>query len=101
MMVLPDIEMRITRDFGNERKAEIIRSVEEFEEKFTGVYKEKPSPRIIRCILQLAEADTDKLSYYLKQALSDWRDVIYWAEYDSEDNRIFSGSRKFKSERSV
>jgi hypothetical protein len=98
-MVLHDIERRISDDYGNERKCEIIRTIKEFEEKFIHVFKEKLGPRILRCILRLA--DEEKLSHYMKEALSDWRDVIYWAEYDHENNEVFSGNRKFKSERSI
>ena len=40
--------------------------------------------RIPRCILFLAEGDFEAFKRYLQSAKSDWRDVIYWAEYDGD-----------------
>ena len=94
-MVLPDIKRRIITDYGTENQNKIIALINEFGDMFTQVYKEKPSPRIIRCVIRLAEADENKLVHYMEQALRDWRDVIYWAEYDKEDNKGFIGNRRF------
>lgn len=37
--------------------------------------------RIIRCILFLADKDIQKLKKYIEDAITDPRDVMYWAEY--------------------
>jgi hypothetical protein len=96
-MVLTDIKIRIQRNFGVERTDHIIAQLEEFYEKFSQVYKEKPSPRITRCIIKLSNSDEEKLAHYIKVALSDWRDVIYWAEYDRDGKRVWKGSSRFTS----
>jgi hypothetical protein len=44
--------------------------------------------KVLRRVLFLANGDLDKLWHYTGAAMSDWRDVIYWAEYDREDRRI-------------
>ena len=37
--------------------------------------------RIYRAILKLSEGKIDLLQYYTTQAVEDFRDVLYWAEY--------------------
>ncbi|MGY5853955.1 MAG: hypothetical protein RTU92_10345 [Candidatus Thorarchaeota archaeon] len=93
----PDIQIKIRSDFGQEKSDEIEAKLETFKVDFLVIYMEDPSSRIIRCILKLAEGDEEKLERYIKTALSDWRDVIYWAEYDREDKRIFDGNKRFTS----
>ncbi len=93
----PDIQIKIRYDFGQEKSDEIEAKLETFKVDFLVIYNEDPSSRIIRCILKLAEGDEEKLERYIKTALSDWRDVIYWAEYDREDKRVFDGSKRFTS----
>ena len=46
------------------------------------------SARVLRCILHLSQGDPVKLKHYTDVAQTDWRDVIYWAEYDEQDQRI-------------
>lgn len=38
--------------------------------------------RLVRSVLVLAAGDLAKLRHYVAQAVMDYRDVIYWAEYD-------------------
>ena len=44
------------------------------------------SPRVVRCVLHLAGQDLDKLRRMHHAAQQDWRDVIWWAEYDHPHN---------------
>lgn len=41
--------------------------------------------RVIRDILDLSKGDTQKLLEYVRTALIDYRDVLYWAEYFEND----------------
>ena len=93
----PDIQIKIRSDFGPEKSDDIEAKFEKFKVDFLVIYKEEPSSSIIRCILRLAEGNEEKLERYIKTALSDWRDVIYWAEYDREENKVFDGSKRFTS----
>ncbi|MGY5877180.1 MAG: hypothetical protein RTU30_15620 [Candidatus Thorarchaeota archaeon] len=93
----PDIQIKIRSDFGQEEADDIETKLEKFKVDFLVIYNEDPSSRIIRCILRLAEGEKEKLERYIKAALSDWRDVIYWAECDRDDNKVFDGSRRFTS----
>jgi hypothetical protein len=52
------------------------------------------SDRVVRCILELAAGDIGRLRHFVEQAVKDYRDVIYWAEYDSR-RRIHDFNRPF------
>ncbi|QDS98443.1 hypothetical protein [Adhaeretor mobilis] len=57
-------------------------------------------PRIARCILQLANGDFEKLDNLLIAACSDYRDVIWWAEYDhplNPDTRLRNLGNPFET----
>jgi hypothetical protein len=41
--------------------------------------------RVARCVLHLAEGDLDQLGNIQEAACQDYRDVIWWAEYDHPD----------------
>ncbi|MFW9993946.1 MAG: hypothetical protein ACFFD4_18020 [Candidatus Odinarchaeota archaeon] len=94
-MINPDILRKIGCDYGQEKKSMVLAMLEDFTMKFAEIYKDKPGSRIIRCILQLSEGKEEKLTHYIQAALEDWRDVILWAEYDKNDNKIFDGNKKF------
>lgn len=87
--------MKVCDDFGNQSDLALSR-IERLAERFQEVYREPASPRIIRCVLHLASGDVDSLEQYIDTCLKDYRDIILWAEYDSEGNRVFSGNRRFK-----
>lgn len=42
-------------------------------------------PRVLRCVVVLADGDVTRLTHYADAARLDPRDVIYWAEYDAAD----------------
>ena len=95
MTILADIERKIRQDFGDDKASVILEKLEHFERRFLEVYKEKPGYRILRCIIQLSSGNEDVLDKMIDAALGDWRDVIYWAEYNKRDERVFRGSRRF------
>lgn len=51
-------------------------------------------PRILRNILYLSERDYDSLAAYVRKAVDDPRNVLWWAEYDNRNvqKRDFSQS---------
>jgi hypothetical protein len=89
-LLAPDIESQIDVDFvaGERMKAkEILQSIcSELEIE---------SERILRCIVFLAQGDIKLLGHNAEQAKQDYRDVIYWAEYDREDRRVRDFNQPF------
>ena len=51
--------------------------------------------RIWRCVLELSESDYDAVDAWVKKANADYRDVIYYAEYDNREVRRFDFSRSY------
>ncbi len=71
----PDIAAKIAMDFGEGSLAGVALALAPLDEAKTG-------PRIVRCVVFLANGDMSKLRHFVGQAVKDYRDVIYWAEYD-------------------
>ena len=44
------------------------------------------SSRVARCVLHLSDGNLDKLERMHEASQQDWRDVIWWAEYDHPQN---------------
>jgi hypothetical protein len=55
--------------------------------------------RIIRCALYLSDSDYDSLIRYVKKALDDPRNVLWYAEYDNRDVQKRDFSRSFSSQK--
>lgn len=73
----PDIREKIKTDFG-EKAAHILEILDEAIAKTDYL----STPRIIRCILFLADGNMDKLKKMIVNAQHDTRDVLLWAEYE-------------------
>jgi hypothetical protein len=86
--VTRDIEERIERDFG----AGALKGVVQL---FEPIYAAGMGDRIVRCCLALSGGDLHRLRHNIVQALNDYRDVIYWAEYDANDGRIHDYNNPF------
>jgi hypothetical protein len=82
-----DIRARIEKDYGASAQS-VAEQLEHFIESFRKIYNHHPGNRLLRCVVHLAEGKMENMQHYLKAALADWRDVIYWAEYDRNDKRI-------------
>jgi hypothetical protein len=69
-----DIEHQITDAFPADAVAvkQLLRDIE--------------SPRVLRCVLHLAGSSLDELRKFHTASRQDWRDVIWWAEYDHPQN---------------
>jgi hypothetical protein len=87
-LIADDISKRLENDFGSEGAREAEAALEHFVESYESNYSARPSDRIMRCVVHLAEGKLGSLRQYIKAALSDWRDVIYWAECNRKDERI-------------
>jgi hypothetical protein len=80
VVLAADILERVRRDFAGEDLA----AAEELLEAYQG----PEISRISRCVLHLADGALSKLRYFLKLAQEDYRDVILFAEYDRNNQRI-------------
>jgi len=54
--------------------------------------------RIIRAIIHLLNRDLEQLERIIGQAKTDWRDILFWAEYDENENRIRDFNNEFGKE---
>jgi hypothetical protein len=92
----PDIGARIDTDFiPNERAA--VRAVLGWLEAELS----RDRARILRCVLFLARGDLPRLQHNANAARSDWRDVIWWAEYERDDRRVRDFNQPFSNEQAV
>lgn len=94
MATTTDILNRIQTDFkGNAAEATTLLS--SLISK-TGYINED---RVIRSVLFLAQGDFIKLKSHIKAALSDPRDVVFWAEYtnhqDKHPTKIYDFDKPF------
>jgi len=86
--MLVDILQRISRDFAESDRQAVTRALE--------MYRGAEPDRVRRCILHLAGGGLVKIRHFVNAANSDYRDVIYWAEYDNDDRRVRDFSRPFE-----
>lgn len=93
-MLSEDIEKRILMDFG--MKANLVSSLLlKFIHELNGQDIFETS-RVLRCVIHLGNGNIDDLQKQINKALIDYRDVIYWAEYDKEDKKIYNFSEPFQ-----
>jgi len=93
-MLAQDIVERIRRDFEDPDEADLALSVlKDFAEK----NKEPPSDRVLRGIVFVANGDLDRLGQAIDLARIDYRDLIVWAEYDENRQRVRNLSTSFPS----
>jgi hypothetical protein len=57
-------------------------------EMLTNLNIDVKSLKILRCIIYLSKGNFEYLKYYCERARTDYRDVIYWSEYDNSDLRV-------------
>jgi hypothetical protein len=79
MRLAKDIRVRVSEEFGASAGKAI-----EILENVTSPLTERV--RTLRCIVFLAEGDLRLLPLLIDQALADYRDVIFWAEYRGWEN---------------
>ncbi len=84
-----DIVARVAADFVPADRGEAIELLELL------VSEVGSQPRVLRCVVFLSCGDLAMLVYYADRARSDWRDVIYWAEYDEQNRHVRNFNRPF------
>jgi hypothetical protein len=67
-----DVSTRLRRDYPGETHFEAIRLIETL----------SCSARVLRSIVHLAAGDFEELERFARASEIDWRDVVFWAEYD-------------------
>ncbi len=89
-MFAPDIEKEIDKLFGKDspKARETLKG---------GLSPDDPEQRVVRCIIVLGKDSLAKLEEATKIAKLDFRDVIYWAEYDKTGKRIANYNNPFPS----
>ena len=68
---------RIAKDFSQAEQASVV-------ELLTGYAGPEPA-RVTWDILELSKGSLEKVRQYVKAAQTDYRDVLYWAEYYDHD----------------
>jgi len=94
-MVAEDIQKKIVSLFGEESANGILCEIERFNNAYIKHYKQSPGDRVIRAVLLLSEGSLSKLRHFLGEALMDYRDILYWAEYDTNDRQIHDCTKPF------
>ncbi len=72
----PDVLARLSSEYAGETYFEALRLVESL-----GL-----GQRVFRAIIFLAAGDFEELLRFARVAERDWRDVIFWAEYEDHDS---------------
>ena len=70
-----DVRARLARDYPGETFFEALRVIESLGYE----------ARVTRSIVFLAAGDLDELHRFAQWASRDWRDVVFWAEYEDHD----------------
>jgi hypothetical protein len=79
----------VASDFPEESRATVLSLLDG--------YQGPEKARVLRCVLQLAGGHTDRLLEVFEQAKTDYRDVLYEAEYDAGDHRVRDLGRPFSA----
>jgi hypothetical protein len=76
MSAIPeDVRARLLREYPGETNFEAIRLVESL----------ALAPRVLRSVVFLAHGDYEEFQRLARRAEIDWRDVVFWAEYEDHD----------------
>ena len=70
-----DVRARLLQEYPGETHFEATRLVDAL----------RCSPRVLRSIVFLAGGDFLSLERFARSAELDWRDVVFWAEYEDHD----------------
>jgi hypothetical protein len=94
-MPLPsDIIAKIERDFPKAEVASVIDLVSELPAEDPNTFTD----RVLRCVISLSRGNYSDLTRNVASARTDWRDLMYWSEYDANDVRVRDHSIPFKSD---
>jgi len=88
-MFAQDISRKVQNDFQSTEEAELALAVlADFVDEFAGYYRRPPGDRLLRCIVYVAKGDLASLDKAINLATIDYRDMIVWAEYDDDLQRV-------------
>jgi hypothetical protein len=82
-----DVLERIRVDFVNHDVARVTAILSEYSGPERG--------RVLRCIVHLSNGSLEALREHVRNAKTDYRDVIFWAEYDRDDDHVHDFSKGF------
>jgi hypothetical protein len=82
-----DIGIKLAQDYPAAMLSAVSRSLR--------TYIGSERNRVVRCIIHLAGGDPERISYFVGIAAQDYRDVIYWAEYDKENQKEYDFGKPF------
>jgi hypothetical protein len=85
-----DVAERLRADYPNEQLVTL--------QALLGEYDGKERARVVRSVVHLAEGSIDRLLHFIGCATTDYRDVIYWAEYDLSDQRVRDFDQPFDAQ---
>jgi hypothetical protein len=71
---------RVAQEFSASDQASVI--------EILGAWNGPERNRVIWDILELSKGDAQKIKHYVDAARSDYRDILYWAEYHETDPLI-------------
>jgi len=87
-----DIRQRVVDDFGSQHADNVY---EYLLDRIPDGLANGTRPRHLRCILYLAKGDRKLLDQYIDLCLSDTRDVMLQAEYDTDAKMRYVRRRDF------
>ena len=79
MSVAEDVISRVKSDFAAEVADEVLTTIQDATD----------SPRLQRCIVVGANKDPELIKYNCVLVGQDYRDLIFFVEYDKNEKRIF------------
>lgn len=85
----PDIIEKINAEFDDPEEA--LKTLKAMESVSLG----HVSNRILRGIVYLSQGNTSKLRHYIKLALTDYRDLIWQAEYEDPEIQKYDFNKSF------
>ena len=85
-----DIYQKIERDFGNDLKL-VIEQVEILDARSKGLIGD----RMLRAMVFLAKGNIDRLKQVIQLGRTDYRDVLWQAEYDCGEEQIYDFNKTF------
>ena len=88
--IAADIESRVRTDFPEKDRESAVCVLRKLVAEL-----DREGPRVLRCVLFLAHGELPRLIHNAEQARLDYRDVIYWAEYDEQDRQLWDFNQPF------
>ena len=73
----PDIHTRLARDYSADARlaaTKLLLTIPDLK------------PRVARCVIHLAGGNLAELGRYVQAAVTDPRDVLFWAEYEDHES---------------